>query len=127
MNSYNSFIMFLVGLLFGAALVGFGTFVMNSGMPRKYLKCETQDRKTKIGLMIDDSARIFTLEGELIGTEKIKNFTEYLILAEWAHPRGITSVELDRLSGSLEIVERNRQGVEDSAEKFECNHVNQRF
>jgi hypothetical protein len=127
MNSYTGFIMFLIGILFGGALVGFGTFVMNSNIPRKYLKCETGDRKTQIGIMIDDSARLFTLEGEVIANDKITNFTEYLILAEWSHARGITTVNLDRLSGSLEIVERNKRGLEQSAQKFTCNHVNQRF
>ncbi len=127
MNSYMSFITFLTGILFGGALVGFGMFVMNSNIPRKYLKCETSDRGTKIGIMIDDSARLFTLEGEVIANDKIKNFTEYLILAEWTHARGMTTVDLDRLSGSLQIIERSKRGIEESAQKFECNHVNQKF
>lgn len=127
MNSYTGFIMFLIGILFGGALVGFGTFVLNSDIPRKYLKCETIDRKTKIGIMIDDSARLFTLEGEVIANDKIRNFTEYLILAEWTHPRGMTTIELDRLSGGLQITERSKRGLEDSHQKFECNHANQKF
>lgn len=127
MNSYTGFVMFLLGLMLGGAGVGLSLFILQQDQPRRYLKCETSDRKTKIGLMIDDRQRLFTLEGEVIAMEKIHNFTEYLIIAEWKHNLGMTTINLDRLSGNMEIIEKDTKGLPSSVEKFECNQATQRF
>ena len=127
MSSYQGFILFFLGLLLGLSIFGAVNFFAPKETTKKYLRCETERRETKIGLMIDEKNRVITLEGREINPEMIKTFSESLIYAEWKHSKGSTTVNLYRLTGILEIAEMGKSGKQDSMQQFTCAHVVQKF
>ncbi len=127
MNSYQGYIFFLLGLLLGMAIFGSLSFFVPEQNTSRLLRCETKDKKLKIGIMLDKTKRILTLEGEVINSGKIKTFSDYLVYAEWNHNSGSTSVRLDRISGVLEMTEKGKFNIDEEYKVFECSHVSQKF
>lgn len=75
---------------------------------KKLLRCEADNREIKIGLIINERNRTVTLEGKDISYENIKTFSDSLIYAKWSHSKGYTEINLDRLTGVLEVTETSK-------------------
>ena len=68
-----------------------------------------------------------TLEGKDISYENIKTFSDSLIYAKWSHSKGYTEINLDRLTGVLEVTETSKNASKKEYKKFDCAHITQKF
>ncbi len=127
MSSYQGFTLFLLGILAGLSIFGTAGFFYPHDTSKKFLRCEAKSRELKIGLMIDERNRTVTLEGREVLRENVKTFSDYLIYAKWSHGKGSTEINLDRLSGVLEVTEIPKSTSKKEYQKFDCAHVTQKF
>lgn len=127
MTTYQGFILFLLGILTGLSIFGMAGFFYPHDTSKKMLRCEANGRETKIGLMIDEGNRTLTLEGREVPKENVKTFSDYLIYAKWNHSHGTTEINLDRLSGVLEVTDIPNPSSKKEYQKFDCAHISQKF
>ena len=128
MRLYHGFLFFILGVVLTLIVIGVVNFVSPKQPEKRILACEIKEPNgAKIGVMIDEKNHIFTLAGRVIDSNKVKIFSDLQILAEWDHKSGVTTVNIDRLAGTMEITEKDKLLGGETYQKFECRHVSQRF
>lgn len=125
MSSYQGFILFLLGVLMGLSIYGISQFSLPQTNTIKYLLCK--NKESSISIMVDESKKLITVDGEIINADKLRVFTDYKIFAEWDHNKGSTTVNIDRLTGILELIDKGKYLNDERYQKFDCTHVTQKF